>query len=88
MSMPNINRRLRRLELRRAARSSEWCSECGAYIGTRATDFEIMPPETPPCRLCGSPLHVQLRLGRGRVLSLADDEAELEAMLEDSDDEE
>ncbi len=86
--MQSIHRRLQRLESNRVARSSEWCTACGAYIGKHPTDIEIAPPETPPCPQCGQPFHVELRLGRGRNIRTVEDEQELAATLEPLDDEE
>lgn len=63
MSMPNLQSRLKRLEQRKANIRAMNCPACGAYLG-KASDFEIVPNDTPPCSLCGQPYHVRLNLGR------------------------
>lgn len=63
MSIPSLQSRLKRLEQRRADIRALNCPACGAYLG-KATDFEIVPNETPPCSVCGNPKNITLNLGR------------------------
>jgi hypothetical protein len=66
--MYSLKTRIKKLEQHRSVRVGMTCPACGTYTGPKPNDIELVPKDTPPCRICGQPYQVTLNLGR-RVLN-------------------